>query len=40
VAPFLDFNNAATRSQYHFTFGLRGDAGTTAASRFEGASEP
>lgn len=40
VAPFLDLTSAGVRSQYHFTFGLRGDSGTMAASRFEGASEP
>jgi hypothetical protein len=40
VAPVLDLTNAGVRSQYHFTFGLRGDSGTMAAARFEGASEP
>ncbi len=40
VAPFLDLTSASARSQYHFAFGLRGDSGTMAASRFEGASEP
>jgi hypothetical protein len=39
VAPFLDLTSASVRSEYHFAFGLRGDSGTMAASRFEGASE-
>jgi hypothetical protein len=40
VAPFLDLTSPGTRDQYHFTSGLRGDSGTMAAGRFEGASEP
>jgi hypothetical protein len=40
VAPFLDLTSAGVRGQYRFAFGLRGDAGTMAAGRFEGASEP
>jgi hypothetical protein len=34
VAPLLDLTSAATRSAYHFAFGLRGDSGTMALSRF------
>jgi hypothetical protein len=40
VAPLLDLIDPGVRAQYHFTFGLRGDPGTMAAGRFEGASEP
>jgi hypothetical protein len=34
VAPLLDLTDPATLSQYHFAFGLRGDSGGMAVSRF------
>jgi hypothetical protein len=40
VAPLLDLTSPAVLAQYHYTFGLRGDSGTTAAASFEGASDP
>jgi NPCBM-associated, NEW3 domain of alpha-galactosidase len=40
VAPLLDLTSPAVRAEYHYTFGLRGDSGTMAAARFEGASDP
>jgi hypothetical protein len=40
VAPLLDLTNPATLSQYHFAFGLRGDSGGMAVSRFEAGSLP
>jgi hypothetical protein len=38
VAPLLDLTDAATRSQYHFAFGLRGDGGAMQLSRFQAGS--
>jgi hypothetical protein len=41
VAPLLDLADPAVLAQYHFAFGLRGDAGgTMSASGFLGASDP
>ncbi|HSZ39186.1 MAG TPA: discoidin domain-containing protein [Trebonia sp.] len=40
VATLLDLNDPATLSQYHFAFGLRGDSGGMAVSRFEAGSLP
>jgi hypothetical protein len=34
VAPLLDLTSPATLAQYHFAFGLRGDSGAMAVSRF------
>ena len=34
VAPLLDLTNPATLTEYHFTFGLAGDRGAMAVSRF------
>lgn len=34
VAPLLDLTSPATARQYHFAFGLRGDSGAMAVSRF------
>ncbi len=34
VAPLLDLTNPATLAGYHFAFGLRGDSGAMAISRF------
>ncbi len=33
-APLLDLTSPATARQYHFAFGLRGDSGAMAVSRF------
>jgi hypothetical protein len=38
VAPLLDLTAPATLSEYHFAFGLRGDSGEMALSRFMGGS--
>jgi len=38
VAPLLDLTDAATREQYHFAFGLRGDSGAMQLSRFQAGS--
>ncbi|HEY2521995.1 MAG TPA: glycosyl hydrolase family 65 protein [Streptosporangiaceae bacterium] len=38
VAPLLDLTDPATRSQYHFAFGLRGDSGAMQLSRFQAGS--
>jgi hypothetical protein len=40
VAPLLDLTSPGTRAQYHFAFGLRGDSGAMAVSRFEAGSMP
>jgi hypothetical protein len=40
VAPLLDLTDPATLAQYHFAFGLRGDSGTMAVSRFWAGSAP
>lgn len=34
VAPLLDLTNPATLAEYHFAFGLSGDSGAMAVSRF------
>ena len=34
VAPLLDLTNPATLANYHFAFGLAGDSGAMAVSRF------
>jgi hypothetical protein len=40
VAPLLDLTDPAVLAQYHYAFGLRGDAGgTMSASGFQGASD-
>ncbi len=38
VAPLLDLTDPATRAQYHFAFGLRGDGGAMQLSRFQAGS--
>jgi hypothetical protein len=38
VAPLLDLTDPATRAQYHFAFGLRGDSGAMQLSRFRAGS--
>jgi hypothetical protein len=38
VAPLLDLTDPATRAQYHFAFGLRGDSGAMQLSRFQAGS--
>jgi mannosylglycerate hydrolase MGH1-like protein/glycosyl hydrolase family 65 len=38
VAPLLDLTDPATRSEYHFAFGLRGDSGAMQLSRFQAGS--
>ena len=38
VAPLLDLTDPATRSRYHFAFGLRGDSGAMQLSRFQAGS--
>ena len=40
VAPLLDLTDPATLSEYHFAFGLRGDSGEMALSRFFAGSLP
>jgi hypothetical protein len=40
VSPLLDLTDPATLSQYHFAFGLRGDSGEMAVSRFAAGSMP
>ncbi|HEY2239567.1 MAG TPA: hypothetical protein VGI21_12295, partial [Streptosporangiaceae bacterium] len=38
VSPLLDLTDPATRSEYHFAFGLRGDSGVMQLSRFQAGS--
>src|ERR1700761_1887754 len=38
VAPLLDLTDPATRAQYHFAFGLRGDSAGQQLSRFQAGS--
>lgn len=40
ISPFVDLSDPATLAQYHYAFGLRGDGGTMAASRFQGLAVP
>jgi hypothetical protein len=40
VSSVVNLSDPAVRSTYHVMFGLRGDGGTIAASRFEARSAP